>query len=80
MKKVVRGNTTPYDTRNPLRAKQIKQKCIDLINLMENTTSGYLEEWDLGVLYEELIDSAHALSLKLGNFDPTEDDFAGKLR
>lgn len=80
MKKVVRGNTTPYDTRNPLRAKQIKKRCIDLIDLMENTTSGYLAEWDLEGLYEALMETAHSLSLKLEPLDPEEGGFAGRLR
>jgi len=70
MKKLIKANhasyiNDPYSIDNPLRAKQILDKAEALRDLMEDTTSGYLEKYDLGPLYEELLNSIQDLSYQL---------------
>lgn len=65
MKKVIRASYDDYDINNPKRAYQILAKSKELLDLMEDTTSGYLDKYDLGSLYEELIETIPMLSNEL---------------
>lgn len=63
MKKVVKASAT-YEMAHR-RASKILRAAQTLLDLMDETPGNFVEDNDLGPLYQELIDTIPALSMSL---------------
>ncbi len=61
MKRIIRASEAP----NRTKARTILNKSKELLDVIENAPEGVIEEYDLNVLYEELIDIIPSLSRSL---------------
>lgn len=60
MRKIIRAAYTD-ESKAYTKAKRIQQAASNLLDIMEDTPSGFLDNNDLGPLYEELLETIQTL-------------------
>ena len=63
MKRIVRASKLL--SMDETKAKQILRKSKELFDLMEDAREGFVEEFDIGDLYDTLADSIRAITYRL---------------
>jgi len=68
MKKVIKASTSIN------KAKVVLKKAKELMDFLDETPAGFLEEYDLVQLYEELVETIPGLSFAINSDSYDEDD------